>query len=180
MYILVDGIYLKFDRFVLPFPYPMYQAERKFGDWQAAAGKDVERAFGILQGERQAVAHPIRSWSLTNIATMVKCCLCLHNMLVSNCVMHGNMTADNDSFHDLQGVDGTVEQCPLYHSVYRPPGRSTTRVGVAAVRHSNPAVFHAVTRKQRFSGLYDVAEHERLLEAFLSKHISRLDVNETD
>jgi hypothetical protein len=110
---------------------------------------------------------------------MVKCCLCLHNMLVSDHVMHGNVTADYDPFNDLQGVDATVEQCPLYHSVYRPPRRSTTTVGVATVRHSNPAVFHAVTRKERFKGLYDVAEHERLLEALLSEHISRLDVNET-
>jgi Plant transposon protein len=179
MYVLVDGVYPKFDRFVLPFPYPVYQAEIKFGDWQAAARKDVERAFGILQGEWQAVARPIRSWSLTDIATMVKCCLCLHNMLVSDRVMHGNVTADYDPLHDLQGVDGTVQQCSLYHSVYRAPRRSTTTVGVAAVRDSNPAVFHAVTRKERFQGLYDEAEHERLLEALLSEHISRLDVNET-
>jgi hypothetical protein len=92
--------------------------------------------------------------------------------------MHGNTAADYDPFHDLQEVDGTVEQCQLYHSVYRPPRRCTTTVGVAAVWNSNPVVFHAVTRKDRFSGLYDEAEHKRLLEAFLSEHISRLDVND--
>jgi Plant transposon protein len=141
----------------------------------------VEKAFGILQEEWQAVARPtgIWSWSLTDIATMVKCCLCLHNMLVADRVMHGNMTADYRPFHDLQGVDGTVEQCQLYHTIYRPRRTTTTQVGVATVRHSNPAVFHAVTRKERFAGLYDQAENERLLEAFLSEHISRLDINET-
>jgi hypothetical protein len=53
-------------------------------------------------------------------------------------------------------------------------------VGVLAVQHSNPAVLHAVTRKERFSGLYNEAKHNLLLETFLFEHISRLDVIETD
>jgi Plant transposon protein len=51
MYVLTDGAYPQFDRFVKPERYPILPEEKKFMEWQSASRKDIERAFGILQSQ---------------------------------------------------------------------------------------------------------------------------------
>jgi hypothetical protein len=45
LYVLVDGIYPKYSRFVRGFKEPVTAEERRFTGWQEAARKDIERAF---------------------------------------------------------------------------------------------------------------------------------------
>jgi Plant transposon protein len=51
MYVLVDGIYPLYSRFIRGFKEPVRQWETKFTAWQEASRKDIERAFGVLKGK---------------------------------------------------------------------------------------------------------------------------------
>jgi hypothetical protein len=51
MFLLVDGIYPKFSRFVKTVKEPVTHQQRVFASWQESARKDIERAFGVLQGK---------------------------------------------------------------------------------------------------------------------------------
>jgi Plant transposon protein len=169
MFVLVDGAYPKFDRFVKPFAYPILSEEKKFADWQSAARKDIERAFGILQGMFQAVARPFRALKITDIATMVKCCLCLHNMCMADRVMHGDLNADYDPAHDLDTVEAEVQQCALFRRIYRQERRSVKGIGLADAMITNPAVYKAVTRRERFLKMSDAKENDRLFQALMER-----------
>jgi Plant transposon protein len=165
MFVLVDGAYPKFDRFVKPMKFPILPEQKRFKEWQAAARKDIERAFGILQGKFQAVVRPIQIWDINHVSTMVKCCLCLHNMCVSDRVMHGDFQADYDPTKDLF-VEREVKQSALFHSL----GRSCNEdlIGVARSLQVNPVVYDVVTRRERFMSTKDEAENSRLKEALIS------------
>jgi Plant transposon protein len=76
LFVLTDGAYPQFDRFVKPLKYPVLPEECKYSDWQAACRKDIERAFGILQNKFQSIARPIQLQKLVEVAEMVKTCLC--------------------------------------------------------------------------------------------------------
>jgi hypothetical protein len=49
MFILVDGIYHQFSRFVKAHREPISRDEKTFTGWQELAREDIERAFGVLQ-----------------------------------------------------------------------------------------------------------------------------------
>ena len=83
LYMLVDGIYPKYNRFVKAVLEPRNH-EWKFTKWQEAARKDIERAFGVLQRRWQCVARPIYLMELKHIRNMVTSALILHNMGVSD------------------------------------------------------------------------------------------------
>jgi hypothetical protein len=87
LYILVDGIYPPFSRFVRGMNVPIYRAEKKFTKWQESTRKDIERAFGVLQGKFQYMARPIDDHGLEQIGKRVKTCLILHNMCVADRIM---------------------------------------------------------------------------------------------
>jgi hypothetical protein len=89
---LVDGIYPSYSRFIRGrFKEPVTEKERSTftASWQEGARKDVERAFGVLQCKYKAVATPIHTIEHKYIASMVSCCLILHNMGVEDRVMGG-------------------------------------------------------------------------------------------
>jgi hypothetical protein len=50
LYVCVDGIYPKYSRFVRGYKHPLTDRGKKFTEWQEACRKDIERAFGVLQG----------------------------------------------------------------------------------------------------------------------------------
>jgi len=49
--------------------------------------KDIERAFGVLQGKFQVLARPLMGHDLQQLSDIVSCCIILHNMCVSDRVM---------------------------------------------------------------------------------------------
>jgi hypothetical protein len=168
MFILVDGAYPKFDRFVKQHGIPLTTAEIAFTKWQGAARKDVERAFGVLQGRWQAIARPIQLWDLTQIGFMVKCCLCLHNMCVSDRIMGGDLDAEYDPAHSvLLEEDMVIPQSQEFLDICRRERRVPEhRTGVA---NMCPSVACEVTREERFANLVDTTQNLILHEALVGR-----------
>ena len=67
MFILVDGIYPSYSRFVKAIKQPITQLKVWFAAWQESARKDVERAFGILKSQWKFVEHKIYLLDLSKI-----------------------------------------------------------------------------------------------------------------
>ena len=61
-YYLADDIYPKWQTFVKPLKKPKGKKNLDFHNAQAAARKDVERAFGTLQAQFAIVRGPARFW----------------------------------------------------------------------------------------------------------------------
>lgn len=87
LFILVDGIYPKYSRFVRGLKEPLTKIERVFTSWQESARKDIERAFGVLQGKFQFMTRPIMLHKLKDIAARVASCVMLHNMCVVKTIL---------------------------------------------------------------------------------------------
>jgi hypothetical protein len=163
MFVLADGAYPQFDRFVKPLRFPIKTEERKFMEWQSAARKDIERAFGLLQMKFKAVANPIQLHNIKDVAIMVKCCLCLHNMCVSDRIMNGDFSADYDPTKTLLNKVWGREEAVVINST------TGTSIGLAATRRINPVVFEAVTRSERFKNMTDVEQNKRLRKALIER-----------
>lgn len=86
-FILTDGIYPKFSRFVKGVKEPITEEEKKYTAWQEGARKDVERAFGVLKCTWQFLDRPILKLKLSEVAMRTTCCIILHNMLTADRVM---------------------------------------------------------------------------------------------
>ena len=92
LFALVDGIYPIYSRFVEGISMPVTAKEVAFSAWQELSGKDIERAFGVLQCCFQVMAQPFHAMSLDKMSTtVVSDCLIMHNMSVSDRVMEGNV-----------------------------------------------------------------------------------------
>ena len=55
-----------------------------FAAAQESAGKDVERAFGILQSQDAMLTRPFRLWSQEDMAYIVKACVILRHMTIED------------------------------------------------------------------------------------------------
>jgi hypothetical protein len=87
MFVLVDGIYPRYSRFVRGLPQPITENEIRFTKWQESSRKDIERAFGVLQCKWKVLSYPIHTKNTDSIAKLMECCTILHNMAVSDRVM---------------------------------------------------------------------------------------------
>ena len=83
-YYLADGIYPEWATLVKSFKCPMEPKTTKFKRYQEAARKDVERAFGVLQGRWQIIEQDARPFSINKIKRIMYCCVILHNMIVED------------------------------------------------------------------------------------------------
>jgi Plant transposon protein len=109
IYILVDGIYPKFSRFVHGMKKPITVEECRMTEWQEASRKDIERAFGVLQGKWQCIARPMHQINLEQIGNRVTACIILHNMGVSDRVMDGDPRAVYDPMNSFESPNTTIE-----------------------------------------------------------------------
>jgi hypothetical protein len=82
-FLLSDGAYPRYSRFVKAIKQPISNRDRKFSAWQESARKDIERVVGLLKGCWQFTSRPILLHNLDRLALKITCCLILHNMLVS-------------------------------------------------------------------------------------------------
>ncbi|KAI2489692.1 Ribosomal protein-like protein [Fragilaria crotonensis] len=101
LWILVDGIYPELSRFVKTLQEPVGRRACRYAVWQESARKDVERAFGVLQRKFHLLVGKIELWYVSNIASVVKCCLCLHNMMVAS-----RMAQDEEESEDFYAFPG--------------------------------------------------------------------------
>ena len=83
-YYLADVIYPKWQTFVKPLKKPEGKKNLDFHNAQAAARKDVERAFGILQAQFAIVRGPARFWDQKMLWYIMHACVIMHNMIIEN------------------------------------------------------------------------------------------------
>ena len=114
MFLLVDGIYPAYSRFVKGISEPTTRGETLYTEWQESVRKDIERAFGVLQSLFQFMSRPIHLFKIQDIAKRVGTCIILHNMCVSDRVM-GDVRAVYCPSHstselDIIDVETTAQQ----------------------------------------------------------------------
>ena len=165
MIVLVDGIYPAYSRFVKSFGQPVTVDERLFTEWQESTRKDIERAYGVLQGKFQVLCHPLLGHSLTDLSNLVACCIIMHNMCVSDRVM-GDIQMYYNPAHTFEEVDEVIEQA---QGADDPPGLNDEpperNQAVVGLRHGNPNVVQNMLGRDEFgywNHLYNRAEHQCL------------------
>jgi hypothetical protein len=113
LYVLVDGIYPAYSRFVKAVRIPATEDESTFTKWQEAKRKDIERGFGVSKGTWQFLALPIHLRDATELSRRVYTCLTLHNMLVSDRIMNDcRKRYDPAANLEEEFDEATVEQPP--------------------------------------------------------------------
>jgi hypothetical protein len=162
MYVLVDGIYMNFSRFVKGIKIPLTRSETRFTTWQEAARKDIERAFGNLKIMWKFVSRPIEIWNLNDIAGRMSTALILHNIVVSDRVM-GDVNSRYNPAHRIDDL-GDFETVNL---------QQTAPEVEVIVDHEIPqSVCDVVAVAGRWESLANEEEHSRLRTALMRKIIS--------
>eukprot|EP00529_Nitzschia_sp_RCC80_P022958 CAMPEP_0113445280 /NCGR_PEP_ID=MMETSP0014_2-20120614/3104_1 /TAXON_ID=2857 /ORGANISM="Nitzschia sp." /LENGTH=463 /DNA_ID=CAMNT_0000336325 /DNA_START=75 /DNA_END=1463 /DNA_ORIENTATION=- /assembly_acc=CAM_ASM_000159 len=101
LYLLADGIYPAYSRFIRSISHPVTPQEKHFAMWQECVRKDVERLFGVMKIQWKFLAHPIELEDLNKIASRVYTVLLLHNMNVNERVMGDVRTRYNPAHNML-------------------------------------------------------------------------------
>ncbi|XP_071740796.1 protein ALP1-like [Rutidosis leptorrhynchoides] len=83
-YYLGDGIYPDWVMLVKAPHNPIDEPRKKFKRFQESARKDIERAFGVLQGRFAMLKTPARSKDFNKIRRHMYSCIVLHNMIQEN------------------------------------------------------------------------------------------------
>jgi hypothetical protein len=172
IYLLVDGIYPKFSRFVKAFKQPSNDYEKALTSWQEGARKDIERAFGVLQAKFQCLARPILLRALYRIEAMVTCALILHNMCVSDRVMGDTRARYNPSHNVMPSTaDADVEDVEYpgdFDEISTRRRRNQLRRGaVTGIEFADEEVRELLLRKNRWKALHDKNELARLHTALM-------------
>ncbi|GJS29797.1 nucleotide-binding alpha-beta plait domain-containing protein [Tanacetum coccineum] len=83
-YYLADGIYPQWATFVKYFTVANDAKHAYFKKRQESARKDVERAFGVLQGRWGIIQQPARQYHVNNIRRIMYSCIIMHNMILED------------------------------------------------------------------------------------------------
>ncbi|XP_026442776.1 uncharacterized protein LOC113342439 [Papaver somniferum] len=84
-YFLADSIYPKLTTIVQAFSQTLDITDFfRFNKYQMDKRKDVERAFGVLQGKFRIVGYPCKYWHQSDLNLIMKCCLILHNIIIEH------------------------------------------------------------------------------------------------
>ncbi|GJS46282.1 ALP1-like protein [Tanacetum coccineum] len=83
-YYLADCIYPTWSTFVKTFLVARDKKSLKFKRVQEAARKDIERAFGVLQGRWRIIRQPARPYQINTLKRIMYCCIMLHNMILDD------------------------------------------------------------------------------------------------
>ncbi len=84
LYFLADNIYPRYPIFMQSFGTSTDVREEYFSKRLGSVRKDVERAFGILQGRFACLTKPSLYWQLSDLYNEVMCCIILHNMILDD------------------------------------------------------------------------------------------------
>ena len=172
----VDGMHPRCGRFCKGIKEPIATGQKLLSGFQESARKDIERAFGVLQAKFQAVARPVLLMEMELISDMVRCCLTLHNMCVSDRVMDGDVRARHGASHGVEPEEESDVECPS--SVPAECKEMTKQLEKANVqrerpvigtRNADPAVEKLLLQKERLTELSSPEEHERLHKAIMEQ-----------
>ncbi|GKC25330.1 ALP1-like protein [Tanacetum coccineum] len=83
-YYLADEIYPQWFTFVKAFSIARDQKTIKFKRVQESARKNIERAFGVLQGRWGIIQQPARAYHMNTIRRIMYTCMILHNMILED------------------------------------------------------------------------------------------------
>ncbi|XP_071741084.1 uncharacterized protein [Rutidosis leptorrhynchoides] len=104
-YYLADGIYPEWSALVKLFRNPIDPKQAKFTRYQESARKDIEPAFGILQGRWIIVQHPTRPYYIRKIRRIMLTCVILNNMITEDNV-HAFCGLE-ENYRPIRGARGT-------------------------------------------------------------------------
>jgi hypothetical protein len=171
-YVLADGIYPAFSRFVKGIQVPISQKEKVYTSWQEAVRKDIERAFGVFQAKWQVFARPIHTLQLGRIATKMGCCMILHNMCVADRVM-----GDPRAWYNPAEAIGDIETVAM---VRQPKDLATVQGKInederarVGFRRGDAAVQALILKREAWKDLIDEEEHIRLHKALMDLKFKR-------
>ena len=176
LYMLVDGIYPLFSRFVKGYKEPIGELQTALTKWQESARKDIERAFGVLQAKFQCVARPIVLRNPKRIEAMVQATLVLHNMCVLERIM-GNCHERYDPSRSLvrhKGADLNVQvpddaEVPQDREDVQAKHSTRSRTAVTGFENADEEVVELLqSRRRRWVELHDKTEAARLHNAIMS------------
>jgi Plant transposon protein len=166
LFVCVDGIYPKYARFVRGYKNPISEREKKFTEWQEACRKDIERAFGVLQGRWQCMQRPFHQMNLRLIGLRVAACLILHNMGVSDRVMD-NVRDRYDPAKSVDDFDLVIEMPNDLHEYQRQLPEA--QLAVNGIQHGDVNNIHLIAKLERWDTLTKLEEHIRLTNAIMDK-----------
>nr|GEU84690.1 hypothetical protein [Tanacetum cinerariifolium] len=83
-YYLADGIYPEWASFVNSFTVATDPKHTYFKQRQESARKDVERAFGVLQGCRGLIQQPARAYEVNTLRRIMYAGIIMHNMILED------------------------------------------------------------------------------------------------
>nr|GEV60950.1 hypothetical protein [Tanacetum cinerariifolium] len=83
-YYLADGIYPQWSSFVKSFTIANLEKNALFNRQQKSARKDVERAFGVLQGRWHIICQPARAYTVNKLRIIMYTCIILHKMILKD------------------------------------------------------------------------------------------------
>ena len=157
VFLLADGIYPCWSRFVRTISDPVGIVEKNFAKWQESARKDIERAFGVLQGEFKIVSKPLQAMQPDVIGAIMSTCLICHNMNVEDRAMG----EDTDRRYDPKNIlfDGACNLFERQSAENETTAQSCIGVRTLADRNLETGFM------ERWCGLENRAEHVRLNEA---------------
>ncbi len=187
LWVLVDGIYPKLSRFVKTIQEPVGGKASRYARWQESSRKDVERAFGVLQRKLQVLVRKIEQWYVGDIANIVNCCICLHNMMVANRMAMGDKESEEFYAFPAMGApqqsddgndsDGQEEPEKAYDE------RRAAEMNLHAELYNTHHHDQRISKRERkilenlrfqyvqcrWECLYDADEHARLCEAIINE-----------
>jgi hypothetical protein len=105
--IFANGIYPRWQIFVKPVHKPKGKKQTNFHAAQAAARKDVERAFEILQAQFAIMREPARFWDQECIWYIINACIIMHNMIIED---NRGKDIEQINHYDLMGVPVQVQR----------------------------------------------------------------------
>ncbi|GJX87080.1 ALP1-like protein [Tanacetum coccineum] len=83
-YYLADGIYPEWASFVKSFTVATDPKHTYFKQRQESARKDVERAFGVLQGRWGLIQQPARAYEVNTLRRIIYAGIIMHNMILED------------------------------------------------------------------------------------------------
>nr|GEU52452.1 putative nuclease HARBI1 [Tanacetum cinerariifolium] len=83
-YYLADGIYPEWASFVKSLTVATDPKHTYFKQRQESARKDVERAFGVLQGRWGLIQQPARAYEVNTLRRIMYAGIIMHNMILEN------------------------------------------------------------------------------------------------
>ncbi|GJZ03678.1 ALP1-like protein isoform X1 [Tanacetum coccineum] len=112
-YYLADGIYPQYEAFVKSFTVARDERNAIFKRRQKSARKDVERAFGVLQGRWHIIAQLVRAWTVNKLRRIMYTCIILHNMILKNQKFALSDIGDTYIFPRANLARSWIERCEV-------------------------------------------------------------------